>query len=257
MPEIRWESVVVDVEQAQHRDIGGEGDRTVRCVVVAGSTVVHQNLNFSHFVGVPILAEPSASLRNHPNAVVAHPIVLSSQLRAQINRVVVVGHPTLTREISALLADPNVEVYILDDVPTYADVAGRGQVIDVEDLDAVLVHDQEWLVAWQAASQAAENHISSHATDFSFATIGREISKHSMHLPLVVGASSIIREINLYAPLPAPPVHANRGLAGIDGTMSSALGIALATGKAVRVALGDVTFVHDLGALVHTAHQQS
>lgn len=183
--------------------------------------------------------------------------MLSTQLRGQINRVLVVGHPTLTREVSALLADEHVDVFIVDDLPAYADVAGQGRVVDAADIPAVLGENHNWLAAWQAGSAAAENYIRQHVTDFSYAGIGREISRLSTHLPLIVGASSIIREINLYAALPAPPVYANRALAGIDGTMSSALGIGLATGKPVRVVLGDLTFVHDLGALVHTAHQRS
>jgi 2-succinyl-5-enolpyruvyl-6-hydroxy-3-cyclohexene-1-carboxylate synthase len=68
---------------------------------------------------------------------------------------------------------------------------------------------------------------------------------------LVLGASSIIRAADLAPIAERPPrVFANRGLAGIDGTVATATGIALATGRPTTVLLGDLTAQHDLGALV-------
>jgi len=46
------------------------------------------------------------------------------------------------------------------------------------------------------------------------------------------------------------PVVANRGLAGIDGTISTAVGLAWASGQPVRVIIGDLAAAHDLTGLV-------
>jgi 2-succinyl-5-enolpyruvyl-6-hydroxy-3-cyclohexene-1-carboxylate synthase len=79
---------------------------------------------------------------------------------------------------------------------------------------------------------------------------------------LVVAASRLIRELDAVAPGKRIVVHANRGLAGLDGTISTAVGVALAhssgpgggdaaTSRAgvTRLLTGDLAFLHDVGGL--------
>jgi 2-succinyl-5-enolpyruvyl-6-hydroxy-3-cyclohexene-1-carboxylate synthase len=78
------------------------------------------------------------------------------------------------------------------------------------------------------------------------------------HDRLVLGASRLIREADTYVAGKHVPVHANRGLAGIDGTIATAIGIALSSQDAeggsssgiTRVLVGDLTALHDVGALL-------
>ena len=73
---------------------------------------------------------------------------------------------------------------------------------------------------------------------------------------LVVGPSSPIRDLDLmlhgYEVGARRKVMANRGLAGIDGVVSTAIGAALARSHSTRALalVGDVTFLHDSGGLV-------
>lgn len=68
---------------------------------------------------------------------------------------------------------------------------------------------------------------------------------------LVVGSSNPVRDLDLVAQWDESPlVLANRGLAGIDGTVSTAAGVALSLGHPVRVLVGDLTFLHDVGGLL-------
>ncbi|WP_345000318.1 thiamine pyrophosphate-dependent enzyme, partial [Tsukamurella soli] len=69
---------------------------------------------------------------------------------------------------------------------------------------------------------------------------------------LVLGASNPIRDVALAGTVPAGvSVLSNRGVAGIDGTVSTAVGAALARPASRTVALmGDLTFVHDASGLL-------
>jgi 2-succinyl-5-enolpyruvyl-6-hydroxy-3-cyclohexene-1-carboxylate synthase len=73
---------------------------------------------------------------------------------------------------------------------------------------------------------------------------------------LFVGASSPVRDLDLMVPRyevgARRLVVANRGLSGIDGTVSSAVGAALGRPRSSRTLalMGDVTFLHDLTGLV-------
>src|SRR5690606_811624 len=73
------------------------------------------------------------------------------------------------------------------------------------------------------------------------------------HDRLVLGASLLIRELDRVARGRKIQVHSNRGVAGIDGVVSTAFGIA-ASRKAdepgvTRLLLGDLTLMHDIGGL--------
>ena len=72
---------------------------------------------------------------------------------------------------------------------------------------------------------------------------------------------SIVRQARclhhrLHSPSAPAPI-ANRGLAGIDGTLATALGAALAQegGTGVRAVVGDLTFLHDAMSLGRGRHE--
>lgn len=111
-----------------------------------------------------------------------------------------------------------------------------------------------WLEEWRSAGAAAEAAIQN--------LLARETSLNGMHVAdavwehtsgnLVLGSSNPIRDVDLMAATDWHPleVYANRGLAGIDGTISTATGIGLAAGIPTRLLVGDLTFLHDAGGLL-------
>ena len=120
--------------------------------------------------------------------------------------------------------------------------------------------DPAWLAAWQAADAAVARQLDALVDAEAGFTAYHVAGAVSRALPpggqLFVGASNPIRDLDLMA---APydvgsrrKVIANRGLSGIDGTVSTAIGAALArTPERRNLALvGDVTFLHDANGLV-------
>jgi 2-succinyl-5-enolpyruvyl-6-hydroxy-3-cyclohexene-1-carboxylate synthase len=112
-----------------------------------------------------------------------------------------------------------------------------------------------WLERWEALDSAAEAAIAGVLAAHPEPTEPGAARDVLANLPagshLVVASSMPVRDLEWYAgPRPDVTVHANRGANGIDGTISTALGVAVATSAPTAVLLGDVAFLHDAGALV-------
>lgn len=234
-------------------ELGG----TRRTVVIAGDGAGETAAIFARRAGLPLLAEPSSNARFGPNSITAYRLLLAD-LGPQIERVVVFGRPTLSRPVAALLARPDVEKALYVPRPVNWFTRGKRPETIVTDLASLLAFagrgTPAWLESWQRASAAAAAAIKD--------LLAAEAGLSGLHVAglvwdnsdanLVLGSSNAIRDVDLVAAGNWHPldVYANRGLAGIDGTISTASGIALAHGIPTRLLLGDLTFLHDAGGLL-------
>ncbi|WP_131333578.1 2-succinyl-5-enolpyruvyl-6-hydroxy-3-cyclohexene-1-carboxylate synthase [Schaalia vaccimaxillae] len=235
-------------------------DAQSETVIVAGDGADLEAREWARRARIPILAEPTSGLTGVPEAVAFQQALLSSsQLVPQIRQVIVTGRPTLSRPVSALLARPDIRIVVVDGAPEWADVAGRADVV-VAGLAApssswsVPEGAQEWFEKWQQeASRVSEALVGlpELAEDDapSVVSIARIVASYTDG-PLVLGASNSVRAFDLGVEEWAlRPVVSNRGLAGIDGTIATAVGVAVATGRPTTAVMGDLTFFHDVGAL--------
>jgi 2-succinyl-5-enolpyruvyl-6-hydroxy-3-cyclohexene-1-carboxylate synthase len=135
----------------------------------------------------------------------------------------------------------------LETLADLSDFAGRGP--------------SQWLDTWLLAGSAAQHALDRVLAGEAPATgpsVGSLVWKHARG-QLMLGSSNGIRDVDLAglpAADPAATVYANRGLAGIDGTISTATGLALGGRQATTVLLGDVTFLHDVGGLLVGAGEE-
>ena len=202
---------------------------------------------------VPLVAEPSSNARVGAAAMATGRLLLASSLAEEIERVVVVGHPTLSRPVSRLLGRADVELVV---VSAYADWIDPGRMATVVG-DAVRftgTADDDWLARWQAADaelRAELDRLLAALPYLSGPVLAAGLwSGLTSADRLFVGSSSPVRDLDLAAISADPPlVYANRGLAGIDGCVSTAIGIGLASERPTHALLGDLTALHDLNAL--------
>jgi 2-succinyl-5-enolpyruvyl-6-hydroxy-3-cyclohexene-1-carboxylate synthase len=161
----------------------------------------------------------------------------------------VFGKPTLSRQVTALFYNENVEVIVVKSKTMgHFNVGGRAQAF-VDEITVDSEPSGAWLEAWRIADQQLrlEAPVSGVLTRRELveqvwaATEGAE--------NLVLGASRLIREAETWAPAKPVNVFSNRGLAGIDGTIATATGIAIATCLQTRALMGDLTFLHDASSL--------
>ena len=264
MPADRWSPSGHDLQPrtsgmrglGPNREPGAPLPLGPRTVVVAGDEAGPRARQLGQDASWPVLAEPSSGARTGP-ALRCYRLLLDGEFGQQIERVVVFGHPTLSRPVTRLLNRPDVEVVDASGGgrPRPFPVAGvvRAPAVDHPD-------DPAWLTAWQEADRAvsrgldellaAEEGLTPYAVA---AAVTRALPPRGL---LVVGASSPIRDLDLMAPPfevgSRRKVVANRGLSGIDGTVSTAVGAALGRPHSTRslVLMGDVTFLHDSNGLV-------
>ena len=257
-----------------------------RTVVVAGAGAGPAAEQLARTAGWPLIAEVSSGSRFGPNLVVAYRDLLGEpDFGGQVQRVIVFGHPTLSREVPALVLRENVETIVV--APTGAEwynpghrVARFVRAVAATDEAIAVASTREaraWAGRWVMASRgilAQDTQLDAPAfgahgmTKAEFAAMKAPVTRAILadavwraswpHDRLVLGASRLSRELDARVTGKKIPVHANRGLAGIDGTIATALGIALASQAGAhplstgttRLLVGDVTLLHDAGSLL-------
>ncbi|MDQ0649353.1 2-succinyl-5-enolpyruvyl-6-hydroxy-3-cyclohexene-1-carboxylate synthase [Microbacterium natoriense] len=253
-----------------------------RTVVIAGADAGADAEEIAHQGSWPLIAEIVSGARFGRRVVHGYRALLNDPaLGGRIERAVVLGHPTLSREAARLLSRSEVEVIAVRRGGEALDLNGRttpAASVSVAPGEA----DREWLGAWMAASAALAVDLSERAPDVDglaskdftarrdavqaeLEAVRRPLYRELLvdavwratwpHDRLVFGSSRLVRVADSVLGGKKVPVHANRGLAGIDGIIATATGIAAASQAEgaqgiTRVLLGDLAFLHDVGALL-------
>jgi len=240
-------------------DTGAAAPRTV---VVAGDDAGPPARVLAETAGWPLLAEPSSGSRTGDHAIRTYRLLLDGPLAQRIERVVVHGHPTLSRPVTRLLARADVEVVAATALGVWSERPFR---VDRRVLTRLHVDGEpetgpgSWVEEWRAADRSLGRRIDRLLAEEPALTPYAVAGAVARALPpgglLVVGSSNPVRDLDLMVPRYEVGVRrkviANRGLAGIDGVVSTAIGAALGRDSTRSLALmGDLTFLHDANGLV-------
>ena len=238
-------------------------------LIVAGEGASPRAREWSRASGFPLLAEPASGAWAGGGVTPFEQSLVCSPLGREVDTVVVTGRPTLSRPIHALLARPDVRVILVDPHAPWVDISGNASAV-VADLEPargpVDAAQAEWASRVRDAARDAGERIDSLLAAGSGRTmldLARAVAA-STSGPLVLGASNPVRAFDLAVPtLEGRVVHSNRGQAGIDGTIATAVGIAVGAGYAgeatapagerVTAVMGDLTACHDASSLALAA----
>lgn len=364
----------------------GEGEpprKNAKTVVVLADQCPPQVTRAAQEWGLPVLAEPTVTLKGGNVVQICHAPQVLPAFANEIEQVIIAGHATLSRPISALLSREDILIYRLPSLGAKTNLTGKYVPTTTAQVDSVFpaAASPAWLTRWRQAAQAVERAYrtgvdrravtvwqnanyaaidprelpqvakdipvtpSEKITNLGFATAGEEKqgeneAAHRLRMSLpesapelegslrelemgidpyafariyedvydawvnrdphsardggtkakkalngadnlldngavgsgesipaqlddkqvsaagappltMLGASNTIRAFDLAARGDRGITYcANRGLAGIDGNIATALGLASGTGRAVRLIAGDLTCLHDLTGLL-------
>ncbi len=263
-----------DQPLAQPTPLGAD----LRTVVVAGDDAGPPARVLAERAGWPLLAEPTSGSRTGDNVIRSYRLLLGDEeLAGRVQQVVVFGHPTLSRPVSRLLARDDLEIYAVRGPSGWSDpghhvhlVADRVEIEGVqpgwfasEQADGETRAERDdgpWLAEWKRRDADVSRRLDALLAARGGLTPQQVAGAVSAALPpgglLFVGASNPVRDLDLmvapYGVGDRRMVVGNRGLAGIDGSVSTAVGVALGRPHSTRALalLGDVTFLHDGNGLL-------
>ncbi len=229
-----------------------------RGLVVAGHRAGTAAATIASVRGWPLFAEPTSDARRGGSCVTGYAEVLegelAQELTGEVEFVLVVGRPTLSSRVARLIAS-SPRLWVARHGGRWKEAPIDAEVV-LRDIPFEWVRGtprepgpDSWLGRWLATGREPQ------VESWGPRAVAQEVvgSLGARDL-FVVGSSGPIRTLD--AVLPAlrvserPRILANRGLSGIDGTVSTAMGVALAGLGPVTALLGDLTFLHDVGGLL-------
>lgn len=226
-------------------------------VIIAGTGSGRRPADIACATGWPLVAEISSGSRFGPFLIKNYRNWLTEN-SLDIRRAIVFGHPTLSSEIPTFLTKRNIDTIVVAPFGReFYNPSGTARpvanvLVDEDSFSGIPLGAAKFASA--SAGCISQDVISSDRPRGHRVTRQQLVSEiwniTKEDEILFFGSSQLIRVADSILPGKRVTVFANRGLSGIDGNLSTAAGIAIATNRTTRVLVGDLTGVHDIGALL-------
>ena len=218
-----------------------------------GGYTLNEINDFAEKLNWPIIAEDPLSF---PKAIAHASLLFSDQAILESlapENVVVIGRTTLSRSTNNFIKSAK-NLIVIDPRISEIDSKREGNLL-LPTLPAQVKCSESDVAIWQKASDIAAGEIATiqWSEQLAIISICESIPDQSAFF---VGSSRPVRDVEAFChPRSGLDVFANRGLAGIDGNLSTIFGIAQEFENTFAI-LGDLTFLHDISALINSAKQK-
>ena len=233
-------------------------------VIVAGRGAGRDALTLAEALGWPVLADPRSGVREcHSSVVIGFDSILRSERFVQTVQpevVLRIGEPPASKVLAQWVRNSGAVVVQMQ---TWQNVSDPDHLValtamgDIRQLvlgvaERVQRCSDSWMSHWGRAEMATQVVLSEWTQhNMSEPTVARTLTDNlEVGSYLVVSSSMPIRDVEWFGTVtPGVKVLSNRGTNGIDGVVSTAVGVALATGATVTLLIGDIACVHDSNGL--------
>ena len=221
----------------------------------ADDEAVEEINQISKLIGWPIIWEPTANAHMFENSISHGVVLLQAGIAPKVDVVVTLGTVGLSRAILGLLKSVPTHLAI------HSSIAGTDLPDPVTSAKEIFecvpkietTVDSEWLKQWQTLDQKAATVVANAlAPDTLTGPSAAQLvwNQTGDVDQLFVAASWPVRHLEAYASKRnGLHVYGNRGTNGIDGLISTAVGIGIGAKKRTVLLMGDIAFLHDLGGL--------
>ena len=211
---------------------------------------------------VPASAEQEAVIISTAD-VILRDVATAKQLEPEV--ILRIGDPPVSKVVNAWLKDCGAAYCAISTTPSLIDPDSRVQLHMVGIPSQICMEvvrgtanrtDQSWANEWKRRETTARSTLDKELAASTEITEPYVASRVLSALPtdsnLVLSSSMPIRDVEWFAaPREGVKVFANRGVNGIDGVVSTAVGVALASRKPTALLIGDVAMMHDINGLIN------
>ena len=258
--EMEWQPKSPSLKSISRTEINQKHiEVTARGIFIVGDNAdaeaIEEINRVSQEIGWPILWEPTANAHMLTNSISHGVVLLQADIAPKVEAVVTFGTVGLSRAILGLLKNVPIHIAIHSATagPDLPDpVSSAKEILEcVPKLKAKV--DSEWLSQWQTLDiKAATSIAAALAPDTLSGPSAAQLvwNQAGEDDQLLVAASWPVRHLEAHASKrKGLQVFGNRGANGIDGLISTAIGVGIGTEKRTVLLMGDIAFLHDLGGL--------